>query len=129
MKPDVLSLPRIIIQSARMRIVLKTEHQLGFGQPTQERQEDRRAIQVKKERRLFLHRIIADAASLLVTGNVIAIQLSLDVLRLRNQGGFNELARQKLWNDQELVLIPIVPMQSINIQFGDSLVGRLSHRA
>src|SRR5262249_2384133 len=107
----------------------RTEHEFGLSEAAQKCQEGGRPIEVKKERRLLLHGIVTDAASFLVPGNVIAVQLPFDTLRLRNQRSLDKLARQELRNDDELVLIPIVSTHSFDIQFGNGLVSRFSHRA
>jgi hypothetical protein len=59
-----------------------------------------------------------------VARNVIAIQLALDSLSLRHERRLDELPREKLGDDDELVLLPIVATYSINVQSGNSLFGR-----
>jgi hypothetical protein len=90
-----------------MGIVVRTEHQFRLNKTVEERPEWLRPVEVEKARRFFLHGIITDASTFLVTGNIVSIELGFYALGLGNQHLLDEGTGQKLFDDEELVLIPI----------------------
>ena len=121
-KPDMVPRLRIVVERAGMGVVLGAEAELGPHQSAQEIDEGLGSIEIEKARGLLHHRVVAHAPALFVAGNVVAIQFALYPLRLRNEMLFHHRPREKLWNKQELVLVPIFTRDSIEIQLFDCLI-------
>ncbi len=73
-KADMVTRLGVEIERARMRVLIGTQQQPGVGKPAQEPHQRRRPVQREDRRRLFGKRIVADAAALLMTGDIIPVQ-------------------------------------------------------
>ncbi len=128
-KSDVVSGLGIVVQRAGVRVRRRTQLQRGFGNLRQERQKPRRPVEVQKARRLFGECIETDAAALLVAGNEVSIQIGLHRLRQRGQPSFDQVARQKLRDQEKFVLRPVLVRQPSGVQRPDRPVHRLFDRS
>jgi len=59
-----------------------------------------------------------------MTGDIVPVELPLDALRHGDQHRLHKRPRQELLDDQELVLIPVLAMESLNVQPGHRLFNR-----
>ena len=82
-KTDMVPRFRIVVEGAGMGVALGTETELGPCQAAQEFDEGPGSIEMEKARGLLHHRIVADAPTFFMAGNIVAIQLALHPLRLR----------------------------------------------
>ena len=62
-----------------------------------------------------------------MAGNVIPVETRLEGLRLRHQHRFNERARQEPRYIEKFVLIPIVPLQPVDVQSRDRFLHCFCH--
>jgi hypothetical protein len=113
---------RIVVERAGMGVVLWAEAELGLHQSAQEIDEGLGSIEIEKARSLLHYRVVTHTPALFVAGNVVAIQFALYPLRLRHEMLLYHRPREKLWNIQELVLVPIFTRDSIEIQLFDCLI-------
>ena len=98
-----------------MGVVLGAQHQASPHQPAEEIEESGRPVQLHERRGFFTDRIVTDTPSLFVSGNVVAVQLGLETICLRDQVLFHRLSREKPFEKDELVLIPILPLDPLEI--------------
>jgi hypothetical protein len=106
MKADVIAWLLVVVERARMRIVLRTEHEGLLHHPAQEQKPSRRAIEGEDGRRLPQDRVETDAGSLLVAGNVIPIHVEGQQLHLVEKLIDHWLWEQMLQHDK-LILIAV----------------------
>src|SRR5262245_39971360 len=104
------------IKGARMRIRFWAGHHRHPYQSTNEIDKRRGAIQVKENRCLFRQRIVADTSSLFVFRDVVAMDLGPQLLDVREEVMFNYLRRQKLFEEDAFVLLPIRTVRLFEIE-------------
>ena len=119
MKSDVITWLRIVVEGAGMRVILRTQLELGVDQSTQKREERLRSIEVEESWSLLHHGIVADAATFLMAWYIVSIELPLDALRLWNEEIFDHRSRKKLLHVEEFVLFPVLAMKSVDIERRD----------
>src|SRR5947208_7422323 len=88
-----------------MGVVLGAQHQASPHQPAEEIEESGRPVQLHERRGFFTDSMVTDTPSLFVSGNVVAVQLGLETICLRDQVLFHRLSREKPFEKDELVLI------------------------
>ena len=89
-----------------MGIVFGTEHEGRLHKPAQEHEPSRRAIEGKDGRRLVQQRVETDAASLLVSGNVIPIHVGRQQIHLAEKLIDHGLREEMIQHDK-LILIAV----------------------
>src|SRR5262249_25228042 len=110
-----------------MRVILRTQLELGIDQSTQKREERLRLIEVEESWSLVHHGIVADAATFLMAWYIVSIELPLDALRLWNEEIFDHRSRKKLLHVEEFVLFPALAMKSVDIARRDPPFNRFQN--
>src|SRR4051794_39895916 len=85
MPADVIARLRIEIQGIGVRIIGRRQLQALACDLLEEADERRRAIQLRNGGRQLVQRVPADTATLLVAGQIVAVDLWLDSFNGRNQ--------------------------------------------
>src|SRR2546430_12911526 len=116
MEADVVARLGVKIEGASMRVIVWAGHHGHPHQPTDEIDKRWGAIQVEENRRLFRQGVVADTPPLLVFRNVVAMNLSAELLDVREEVMFNYLGRQKLFQVDTFVLLPIRAVRMLKIE-------------
>ena len=125
-KPDVVPRLGVVIERAGMGVVFGAQTELGLDQAAQQPDEGLGSIEIEKTRGLLHHRVVTHAPALFVAWYIVAIQIALHTLRLRDEMFFHHRPGKELRNKQELVLVPILTGKPIEIQPIDRLIDRFS---
>jgi len=130
-KADVIARLRVEVQRARVGITVGARLERLARDVGQKADERGRAIKGQDGRRLLHECVVADAAALLVTRDVVAMHGRADTFDLGDHA-LDDRGRHPALEIEELVLLPVGPLDGGDVETGEralDLVGDRCHRS
>src|SRR5262245_5878770 len=99
------------VQRAGVRVLVRAELEIGPHKPAQERAEGLRLGEREEIRPTLRDGEVADAAPLLVAGDVVPVETRLEAFHVLQQP-LHHRGGQELGEEQKLVLLPVLALQA-----------------
>jgi len=128
-KPDVVSRLGVIVQGAGVRVVFGADHERRSDEPAEKIHERRRSIEIEKVRRIPTNLEIADASAFFMAGDIVPVELGLELHDRRNETFLNDGLREKAGKAEKLVVLPVGLTRLVEIQTLHSLLNGLCNLA